>query len=634
VHAVFQAGVIPEGSQAKTRWEGCDGTAVDSLAKPPGDAAKQKTFLNYGVKMGESLDMDHVAAICLAHWPGATCPWYEDLRRIAEYCPALGKFVTVEQYFRQTSLPVHQDRFGVDQYRSVYLKEAVSQDRVDPISSVVRYWRHRAAAEAAQSLDTLAALVSGRVTRNSSPSAGDGRGAASDALLTDIDLQDELDGRGMPDDLIQDAVQRSLDHFAGALPRSGTRPQIGYLVANPHSFVRRIGFEAPELAGLPEIERPIYSASAAGASKHVVVDVPAMGFAWVAAPPSPAKSKKEPQVLADECLLRNEFFEARVDPVTGALRSFHEYQARGNRLSQQLAFRLGELKRPKAGEVWQDADYAALYSIMAADSVKTTIATPTLGEIVARGRLMDRQGTVLATYRQTYRVWRGSRVLHVDIELDPKIECQPDPSNSYFSARFAWSNEVAELYRTVNETRHKTTAKRFESPHYVEIDDADKRTAILTGGLAFHRRQGPRMLDTLLIVHGERCRTFQFGIGLDLKHPMQEALSLLTPDTVLCQAALPPGPNSSGWLFHVDSRNVTATHWEPLVEEGQTAGFRVRLLETGGRAVKAGLSCFRTVRSARRMRFQGEALGDCPITEGKIEVQLAAHEWAEVEARW
>jgi alpha-mannosidase len=626
--------VIPEGSQAKVRWEGCDGTSIDSLAKPPGDAAKHKTFLNYGVKMGEAMDMDHVAAICLAHWPGATCPWYEDLRRIAEYCPALGKFVTIEQYFRQTDLPVHQDRFGVDQYRSAYLKQAVSQSQVDPISSVVRYWRDRAAAEAAQSLSALAALVSGHVNRGSSDVASHNGTTVPEDLLRGVDLRDEAGSHEIPDSSISDALQQSVRWLAEALPRAGARPQVGYLVANPHSFVRRLGLEAPQLAGLPETERPVYSASADRASKYVVVDVPPMGFAWVTPAATPPKSKKDPQVLAEECLLRNEFFEARVDPVTGALRSFHEYQARGNRISQQIAFRLGELKRPKAGEVWQEADYAALYSIMAADSVKTTIATPTLGEIVVRGRLMDRQGTVLATFRQTYRVWRGSRVLQAEIELDPKIECKPDASSSYFAARFAWANEAADLYRSVNETRHKTTAKRFESPHYIELDDAGKRTAILTDGLTFHRRQGPRMLDTLLIVHGESCRNFRFGIGLDLKHPMQDALGLMTPATVHCQTAPPPAPASSGWLFHVDSRNVIATHWEPLVEEGRAAGFRVRLLETGGRSAKTGLSCFRPVRTARRMKFLGESLGDCPIHDGKIEVQLAAHEWAEVEGRW
>ena len=264
----------------------------------------------------------------------------------------------------------------------------------------------------------------------------------------------------------------------------------------------------------------------------------------------------------------------------------------------------------------------------------TTVSTPTMAEIVASGRLMDRQGNCLATYRQAYRVWRGSRVLLIDIELEPKTECSSDPWSSYYAARFAWSNESAELYRGVNQSRHSTKAKRIEAPNYIEIEDGAARTTILTGGLPFHRRQGLRMLDTLLIVRGERSRRFQLGIGIDLKHPLQEALSLMTPPTNLFQTASPPAPASSGWLFHVDARNVIASHWEPLVEDGRVVGFLVRLQETGGRPAKAGLQCFRAVSTARQTDFCGNPMDDCPIEDGKIQVQFAAHQWVQVEARW
>ena len=45
------------------------------------------------------------------------------------------------------------------------------------------------------------------------------------------------------------------------------------------------------------------------------------------------------------------------------------------------------------------------------------VATETLGEIVSRGKLLSRQGEELADFQQTYRLWRGSRVLLIDIEL-------------------------------------------------------------------------------------------------------------------------------------------------------------------------------------------------------------------------
>jgi alpha-mannosidase len=37
VHATLEEGVFPEGTQTKVRWEGCDGTALDTIARtPPG----------------------------------------------------------------------------------------------------------------------------------------------------------------------------------------------------------------------------------------------------------------------------------------------------------------------------------------------------------------------------------------------------------------------------------------------------------------------------------------------------------------------------------------------------------------------------------------------------------------------
>jgi hypothetical protein len=108
----------------------------------------------------------------------------------------------------------------------------------------------------------------------------------------------------------------------------------------------------------------------------------------------------------------------------------------------------------------------------------------------------------------------------------------------------------------------------------------------------------------------------------------------MTPPTSLFQTARPPAPANSSWLFHVDTRNVVASHWEPLIEDGDVVGFLVRLQETGGRPAKAGLQCFRAVNVARKTDFCGNPLDDCPIEDGKIQVQLAAHQWVQIEARW
>jgi alpha-mannosidase len=207
------------------------------------------------------MDMDHIATICLAHWPGTPSPWFDDLRRIASYCSALGKFVAMDEYFWKTDHPVHQDRFGYDQYRSPHLKRAVAGNQPDPISAVARYWRSRCAAEAAQSLLTLAALAEGK-----EPAARHGEAAAAvpqpEELLRTIDIHGD-DPAMETDAAMESALQRAMRSFAGVLPRAATTAENGYLVANPHSFVRRVGMEMGRLTSLPETARPVYSASAA-----------------------------------------------------------------------------------------------------------------------------------------------------------------------------------------------------------------------------------------------------------------------------------------------------------------------------------------------------------------------------------
>jgi alpha-mannosidase len=625
IHATLDDGRFPEGTQIKTRWEGSDGTPIDAIARAPLDATKAQTFLGYAVKLGESMDSDHVATICLAHWPGQTCRWFDDLRRAARYSPALGKFITLEAYFAETDSAPHTDRFEADQYRDPYLKQAVIRRHEDPLSTSVRYWKRRAAADAAQSLTALSALASGDV--------GDGLGSILSELERTADDADagDLDAR------IEAALDAAAQRFAGCIPRGQGPQQAGCLAANPLSFVRRVGVELEGFGSLPAIEKPICIADQEDGRTQVVVDVPPMGFAWlapgdaIAAPPRDPK-KQLAEADKDYCVLRNEFFEVIINSSTGTLQSIHEYKRRGNRLSQQLALRT-QGEKPRPGDAYSDED-GGLYSEMAAESVRVTATTAALGEVVARGKLLDDQGKPVAGFQQTYRLWRGSRVLELEVELDPQAELKSDPWNNYYCLRFAWASEGAELFRGVHEARHASHAKRIVAPHYIELEDPKHRTAILTGGLPFHRLVGMRKLDSLLVVRGERERKFRVGIALDLTHPMQDALSLLAPIPVVKQTAAAPQVGTSSWLFHIDSRNVVATHWSPIVEEGRVSGFRARLLETSGRTSKVGLSTFRPAASAQRVDFAGQKVVPLNIEDGKIQLELAQRQWVEIEARF
>lgn len=635
IHATLEEGRFPEGTQAKTGWESPAGVAIDALARTPLNATQPGAYLRFAVKMGESMDTDHVATVCLAHWPGVASVWFDDLRRIARYVNALGKPVTFDEYFRDTDPPGHLDRFDADQYRSPYLKEAVIKRKPDPISCVVRWWRRRATAEAIQAIDTLTQLASGKPLEASDlpPSAGE-------AWLERIDR----DGEELPtpqeneteqedvDAQVAAELSKALQRFAARLPRKEATPEAGYLVLNPHSFVRRQTLEVPELPNLPVEGRPIYAVGRDGPRRHVTIDAPSMGFVWVASGKSGRDPKPLPLPLAENGVLRNEFFEAIVSPETGALTSIKEYEKRGNRLSQQLSLRMPG-RHPQPGGAYRGEDQSAVYSVMAADSVEVTVSNNVMGEIVARGRLLSRKGERLAGFTQRFQVFRGSRVIHVEVELDPQEECRSDPWNSYYCCRFAWANEAATVWRGVNLGRQPATAKRLESPLYFEIEDGETQTTILTGGLPFHRRAGYRMIDSLLVVRGESERKFRLGVGVELKNSLHEALSLLAPETKLFQNAAPPA-NTSGWLFHIDARTVVATHWEPVVEAERAAGVRVRLLETAGRPARIKLTGFRPFAAARQIDFRGQPLLDCQVDEGVARLELAAHEWVEVEARF
>ena len=621
LHSTLEDGRFPEGAQLKIGWEGSDGTSLPAIARVPLDASQAKTFIQLATKLGESMDQDQVATLLFAHWPGQASPFYEDLRRTAKYAPCLGRFITIEKYFEDSASAGQMDRFEADRYKSPYLKQSVIRKAPDPISSVMHYWLRRAKWEATEAMQSLATLVTGKT-------------AEAEDLATNILDQHEQATDNALDERLNQARQTAAARLARAICPIESRQSSGNLVLNPYACVRRIGLDHLTAKHLPEPEKPIYATAVQGERQHAVVDVPAFGFAWLPNVDQVARPRRAPVLLAEAPnILRNEFFEVMLDTTTGAIKSLHEYSSRRNRLSQQLALRMpGPAGKP--GDVYRDPNETAVYSVMGADSVEVTCATAAMGEITVRGRLMDNEGQTQANYVQVFRTWKGSRVLQIEIELEPKVELRSDPWNSYYACRFAWGDEAALLDRTVHQQQHATSTKLLEAPHYVDVDLAEKRTTFLTGGLPYHRQSGPAMLDSLLIVRGETARKFKLGVGIDLPHPMHEAMSLLSAPIAVPISAAPPQSGNSGWLLHVDSRNVITTHLSPLTDNNRVIGFRARLLETAGRGVELGVSAFRAISRAKTVDFRGDSARECTIEGGKAKLNMSGHEWTELEAYW
>lgn len=606
LHFTLDDGHFPQGGQSKTRWEGVDASAIDALGRLPFDASKAESVLSYSRKMGETMDMDHVATLVFAHWPGQINPFFDDLRRMASYAPALGKFVTLDEFFEKTDRPGDVNKFRADQYRAPYLRQAIIREEPDPLSRLADEHIAQLRTQSAQTMTALASLLTG------TPIAAEQPGPLSQYAVNEgaATLAQRLTG--------QPADVSTVGRAAGpseVQDGSAARPT---LALNPHSFVLRQAIETPGAAG--------------GSSARVIVEIPPLGFAALPAgraTASTAKTKSKPN--DKELAINNEFVQVVVSRQTGGIRSIYDVGQRGNLISQQLAFRLPPPK-PKPGDVWRDPDADSSYSSMLADQVQLSASGPAYNEVTSIGRLVDPEGKRIAGFTQRVGLARGSRVALLEIELDTGLPPRADPWNSYYACRFAWGDEAAELRRSVGLTSQFTDARNLEAPYFVEIRAAKARVTLLTGGWPYHRRVGDRMLDTLLVVRGESRRRFKLGIGAGISHPAADALSLMSPASlVACQAA-PKSP--SGWLFHIDAKNVLATHWEAVAEDGRVVGFRARLWETEGKGGPVRLRSFRPAASARQIDFFGQTIGGVTLEGDTIVVQFTPYELIEIEAKW
>ena len=614
LHATFDGGHFPQATQSKSRWEGDGQTSLDAIVRPPLDASQATTFLNLAGSISESMDMDHVATRCFVHWAGAVSPWYRELQRVTQYTTALGRFVTVDEYFDETYDPGMHDRFTADQYRSPRLHDRVASNDPHAISAGINYWRRQILLQNLLSCRAMHAMVEPNhdtVERYRESLAMQERFATSAFDESTWERQESE---------LEAALQECGKELAVAVTRPNqTAAADGLAVINPMGYPRRVAALDAALPSLPEAKNPVYAASGNG-NQQLMIDTPGWGGSFVRGSAKSKSSRSRSPDLAEECVVRNEFLEAQIDEKTGALRSLRDYSNRGNRLSQQLAFRNGER-----------GDTSQVYTSMVADSVQVVTANAAVGEIVSKGRLVNSGNHTVAKFEQSYRVLRGSRVLEVTIRLDPAREPEADPWNSYYACRFAWSNEASDLARALNDIRRPTSAKRFEAPLFIQIDDGDARTAILTGGLPYHRRIGMRMLDSLLIVRGEQQREFRIGIGLDLKQPFREAQSLLSSQIVVPR--IPVGSEStSSWLFHIDAPHVLLTGWDLVLEGDTVIGVKMRVSEVDGRPGRVCVRSFRAFDSARKTDFLGQTMTQCEVKGDQLRFQISAHELVEIEA--
>jgi hypothetical protein len=98
---------------------------------------------------------------------------------------------------------------------------------------------------------------------------------------------------------------------------------------------------------------------------------------------------------------------------------------------------------------------------------------------------------------------------------------------------------------------------------------------ILTGGLPWHLRASPHILDTLLLAGDATAGKFTLAVGLGLDRPWNAALDLLATGN-------PPAPTLPA-IPATAAGNVRITWQGPVLRGGRPIGVRVGLVESEGK---------------------------------------------------
>ena len=343
---------------------------------------------------------------------------------------------------------------------------------------------------------------------------------------------------------------------------------------------------------------------------------------------------------SDENLsLEHESLRIQVHRQTGGLLSMRRPADRGNRLSQRLAVRTTR-PAPPAGHAWEDADERAVYSGMQADAIERIPAADRRGEAIeSRGRLTVGPNRVMGSFRQRIELIPGLPLALIDIEVSGLEHAAAPFFEQHAACRFAWNeNEDIDVRRSLHTQSVATERGRFTAPWFIELcgpNTRDGRVVILTGGLPWHVRSSPHMLDSILptcpsptTAAGKVSHRLAVGIGID--RPWDLAMALL--------ADAPAAAFLAATAEQAAASNVRLTVG-PLRREGErVVAARIGLLESAGRAGEVRLDWAADVARASPCDGVGGWISaDAAVADGvsidgrSISLTLKRYEWRQLD---
>lgn len=237
LHLAMDDGIYPDYEQSKFRWEGVDGSFLESFSRIPLAADSATSFLRFPDRMSESMDNDHVAGVAFARWPELQAPFFSDLARARTYAAPLGRWITFEEFFEHTDSSGRLSTYKPYEYLAPFLTQAVAREESQPLDRIPRKAGLRSLFETGQWLKTLDGALRQR------PHSLEER------------ERDEARLEQLPEALDDDCVtkegaqlEQSLTAAAQSLSQvllSGAGREPGYLFINPCAFPRTITVEFP-----------------------------------------------------------------------------------------------------------------------------------------------------------------------------------------------------------------------------------------------------------------------------------------------------------------------------------------------------------------------------------------------------
>jgi len=428
------------------------------------------------------------------------------------------------------------------------------------------------------------------------------------------------------------------DHSARAVAATEAPPPadpIAPRVAAVRSEAQRIVAGRKVLAGLP-----VSAVAAPGPGEKRVIR--AAGAPSPAQPPTPAAAvvaKKKPSGgllggLArglfggggeDRLVLEHDRLRVRVHPQTGGLLSVRHPEDRGNRLSQHLAMRTTR-PPPPVGSPWEDPQERAEYAIATAESVTRT------GErtIESSGHCSDPKGRKLFTFTQRVELLDGLPLARLNLEIASAAPSAGAILERYAACRFAWNeNDDLDVVRSLHGQGVVSERTLITAPHFLALRPIHASGVadvnILTGGLPWHLRASPHILDTILLAGDATVGKFTLAVGLGLARPWDAALDLLA--TV--NPPLPPVPVTPSTA----AGNVRITWQGPVLRGGRPIGVRVGLVESEGKGGDVTVDWGFDVAAARLADALGRPGGSQGVTIAgtTTTTYLRRFEWLQLE---